>query len=71
MLPPFQYWISGPAIYLAGSFAFAVIVGLIGIRWMVSDRRFRSLIAIAVVLSALAWRTAAKQEQTADNLVVN
>jgi hypothetical protein len=65
-MPAVQYWFSGAALYLAGSFAFAIIVSLIGIRSMISQRSFYGLIFIAVVLSGLAWHTAAKQERDSD-----
>jgi hypothetical protein len=63
VMPHIEYWFSGAAVYLAGSFAFAIFVGMIGIKEMVSRRLFTALMGVAVVLTALAWRTAAKQEQ--------
>ncbi|MDB5635258.1 MAG: hypothetical protein JWP51_166 [Bradyrhizobium sp.] len=68
-MPAFHFWFSGAALFLAGSFGFAITVGLVGIRQMVSYRLFNILIAIAVLLSGLAWRTAAKQESDSDTQV--
>src|ERR1700693_1007546 len=61
-LPAFQYWISGTALFLAGSFAFSLAVGLIGIKEMVSKKVLGFLMAASIILSFLAWRTAAQQE---------
>jgi hypothetical protein len=47
---------------LAGSFAFTIAVGLIGIRAMISDRIFVIFLFAAVNLSLLAWYSAARQE---------
>jgi hypothetical protein len=66
MLPPPHFWFTGAALFLAGSFAFTVLVGLIGIRQMISNRIFMVLLIVAAVLSALAWRTAAKQAEDED-----
>jgi PBP1b-binding outer membrane lipoprotein LpoB len=62
MFPAFHFWFTGTALFLAGSFIFTVIVALIGIREMVTHKQFAALILAALLLSGLAWRTAAKQE---------
>jgi hypothetical protein len=67
-----QYWFTGSSLFLAGSFIFAGVVGLIGIKTIVSRKFFYVLVALAIVLSALAWRTAAKQEsESADQAQTN
>jgi hypothetical protein len=63
-MPSLQYWFSGAAIYFAGSFAFAIVVGLIGIKSMISKRLFAAMMVFALILTLLAWRTAARQEET-------
>ena len=67
-IPSAVYWFSGTALFLAGSFIFGVVVGLIGIREMISDRTFWSFLVVAVVLGLLAWYTAAKQERDSAEL---
>jgi hypothetical protein len=62
-MPETHHWFTGAALFLAGSFAFAILVGLIGIKEMVSRKLFAILTAMAVILSGLAWYTAAKQEE--------
>jgi hypothetical protein len=62
-IPAPHFWFSNAALFLAGSFAFTVLVGLIGIRQMISNRVFSILLVVAIALSALAWCTAAKQEE--------
>ncbi len=65
MLPALENWFSGSAVFLAGSFVFTVVVGLIGIRTMVPDRLFIFLLFVALNLSLLAWYVAARQEENA------
>jgi hypothetical protein len=62
-IPALHFWFSGAAPFLAGSFAFTVAVGLIGIRQVISHRTFAFLLVVAIALSGLAWHTAAKQEE--------
>jgi uncharacterized protein YdbL (DUF1318 family) len=62
-LPAPDFWFTGTSLFLAGSFVFTIAVGLIGIREMISQRKFLVLMVFAVLLSGLAWRTAAKQEE--------
>lgn len=64
-MPDLHYWFTGTSLYLATSFGFAIAVGLIGIREMVSRRLFYGFICVALVLSGFAWRTASKQESDA------
>lgn len=67
-MPSFSFWLSGAALFLAGSFAFTVVVGLIGIRELVQRRTFAAFVLVAIILSGLAWYTAAAQEQTSKAL---
>jgi hypothetical protein len=60
--PAAHFWFSGTALFLACSFVFTVLIGLIGIKKMISRPTFWILIAFALVLSGLAWRTAAQQQ---------
>jgi uncharacterized protein YdbL (DUF1318 family) len=62
-LPAADFWFTGTSLFLAGSFAFTIAVGLIGIKEMISQRKFMVLMVFAILLSGLAWRTAAKQEE--------
>ena len=66
--PPLSNWFSGTAIFLAGSFTFGVVVGLIGIRSMISDRVYWIFLVAAMVRGLLAWYTAAKQERDSAEL---
>ena len=67
-MPPLTSWFSGTALFLGGSFAFTIAVGLIGIKEMISDRVFIIFLFVAVNLSLLAWFTAAKQAADSDIL---
>jgi septal ring factor EnvC (AmiA/AmiB activator) len=67
-MPSWENWFSGTALFLAGSFLFAISVGIIGIREMISDRTFLAFMFIALNLGLLAWYTAAKQESENTNL---
>jgi len=64
MMPSFACWFSGTAVFLAGSFAFGITVGLVGIRTAVSNRFLLFFGIIAVILTAFAWWTAADNEET-------
>jgi hypothetical protein len=64
MMPSLACWFSGTALFLAGSFAFGITVGLVGIRTAVSNKFFLFFGIIAVILTAFAWWTAANNEET-------
>jgi hypothetical protein len=81
-LPELQYWLSGTSLYLAGSFAFATVVGVAGLRDKISGKALVGCLVAAVCLSCFAWVTAARQEKDnadlkrniiriADNLNIN
>jgi hypothetical protein len=63
-MPPFYYWFSGAALFLAGSFTLSTATGLIGIKQMISNKIARGLMCVALILLALGWWSAAKQEQS-------
>jgi hypothetical protein len=62
-MPALHFWFSQATIYVAGAFVFMVVVGLIGIKDMVSRKIFYVFWVIAVILAAMAWGTAAKQDE--------
>jgi hypothetical protein len=62
-LPEFQYWVTGTSLYLAGSFAFAIVVGVAGLRDKVSEKALVACLVVAACLSCFAWLTAARQEK--------
>ena len=62
-MPPIGFWFTGTAVYFFISAAYAIAVSLIGIRPMMAPKVFYVLLVVAVVLSILAWRTAAIQER--------
>jgi|GEM_PF-6280285 len=63
-MPPLEAWFSGTALFFAGSFAFGITVGLIGIKRMMSKKIFTLLEIAAVILTACAWWSAAGSEAT-------
>jgi hypothetical protein len=67
-LPPIQYWFSGTALFLAGSFVIATAMGLIGIKNMISNTIAKGLMIAALALLAIGWWSAAKQEKQSDDL---
>jgi hypothetical protein len=70
-LPELHYWLSGTPLYLAGSFAFATIVGIAGLRDKISSKIFVCCLAVAACFSLLAWVTAARQEKESADLKYN
>lgn len=62
-MPSIEHWISGTALFLTFSFTFTIIVGVIGIKTMVSRKWFWILTAVAALLSLSAWRHAAIQNE--------
>ena len=70
-LPELQYWFSGTSLFLAGSFAFATVVSVAGLRDKISGKRFVGCLIAAACLSCFAWVVAARQERDSANLKQN
>lgn len=62
-MPPLQYWFSGAALWLAGSFIITVILAVIGIREMISNKMVVFLIGVALLVMFIGWWTTAEQEE--------
>jgi hypothetical protein len=62
-MPPLQYWFSGAALFLAGSFVLGVVLGLIGIKDAISHKVIALLFAASLALLFMGWKSAARQEQ--------
>jgi hypothetical protein len=62
-MPAFQYWLSVPALFLAGSFALTVVLAFIGINNMISTERIVALLGVSLLLMLVGWMSAAKQEE--------
>jgi hypothetical protein len=65
-MPPIIYWISGPALFLAGSFALTVILALIGIKDMIPSKWSLLIVGLGFVLMIMGmWVTARQEEKNA------
>lgn len=64
-LPAARHWLGFAALFQLGAFAFAAIVGLLGMN-PVPPTWFYVLLAVAAVLTVLAWHAAAKQAEESE-----
>jgi len=62
-MPHAAFWFTGTALYVATSFTFTTVVGLIGIKQIIPKREYYVCFGFALILSLGAWSTAALQEQ--------
>jgi hypothetical protein len=67
-MPELQYWFTSNAFFLLGSFIIASILGLIGVRTMISKRWIVLLICASIVITIVGWWTAARQEKDSTEL---
>ncbi|MGH7456000.1 MAG: hypothetical protein ACRENG_31895 [bacterium] len=67
-MPGLQYWFSGTALFLPVSFAITVVIGLVGIKDMISGKWIISLMVLSFIVTLIAWYTAAKQEKESAEL---
>lgn len=64
-IPPFHDWISSSAFFLLGSFVVSIVLGLIGVKEMISKKLIIFLVGISLlVTTAGLWSTAKQQEDT-------
>jgi hypothetical protein len=62
-MPALHYWVSGAALWLAGSFAITVILAIVGIKEMISNKMAVLLIGAALLIMFIGWWTTAEQEE--------
>lgn len=70
-MPAIHYWLSGASLFLAGSFILTIIVGLIAIRDLISNKFIVVLVIAALILMGIGWWSTAKQENASAELVDN
>lgn len=67
-IPEMQYWVSGPALYVAGSFILTIWLALRAIRDMQSPFATRLFACLAIALMLLGlWQTANQEKDNAKN----
>ena len=64
-MPSPQYWVSGAALWIAGSFILSIIIAVIGIKEMVPSKLLVFLVGVAILLMFIGWWTTAEQEEAA------
>jgi hypothetical protein len=63
-MPGPQYWFSGAALWPAAAFLLSVVLAVIGIKTMISDKTMQGTFAAAAMIALVGWWTAAEQEQS-------
>lgn len=65
-MPSFHYWISGAALWVAGSFILGVVLAAIGIKSLIPKKVFVILIGLSFLVMFIGWWTTAEQEKNSE-----
>lgn len=64
-VPAFAYWLTGAALYPAVAFLFASVIGVLGLKNIISRSIFWAGVSLALLLTGAAWWQAAEQGASA------
>jgi hypothetical protein len=62
-IPPFEFWISGPAIIAAVTFLYATGLGAVGMKAIDVPRLYKAALFVLPFLTLAQWWSSARQEE--------